>query len=485
MRPVWSVMPLSDGSQPVLISSAHPTATARQPLPRAALRLSGSDHAARGSPRANATSAFPRFSSDRTFSAPTGATVPRREQGSGWVPTRRGWVTGYRAWRGSTTRRMNHVMTEGLVNDTPSTGMTAGTRSSGSRSTEPGSVSGAASDPASPTRAYLDAATVAPLHPAAREALLAALDDGWADPRRLHREGSQARLLLDGARESIAASLGARTPEVGFTGSHVLAVHAAVLGTAARSAPRRHDGGDVRGRALGRPQRHGARRDGRRPGSRRQRRPRRPRARSSAAVQSLRDGDRVPADGERRGRHAAADRGGGRGGRGRRRPAARGRRGVHRPRRAAHHLGPAGRRPACVGRAGRARRVRDPRAHALAGRGSGARRARARRGRGLRAGRARGGGRAGGRHGAARAGGAAPPPARRAAARRPRRPCRTSRSSATRRTGSPTSRRSRASSWTARCWSASSTGPATRWAPARRARRRACDPATCWPRWAC
>lgn len=85
--------------------------------------------------------------------------------------------------------------------------------------------------PARDTRAYLDAAAVAPIHPAAREALLAALDDGWADPRRLHREGSQARLLLDGAREAIAAAMGARTPEVGFTGSHVQAVHAAVLGT--------------------------------------------------------------------------------------------------------------------------------------------------------------------------------------------------------------------------------------------------------------
>ena len=32
----------------------------------------------------------------------------------------------------------------------------------------------------------LDAASSAPLHPAAREVLLAALDRGYADPRRLH-----------------------------------------------------------------------------------------------------------------------------------------------------------------------------------------------------------------------------------------------------------------------------------------------------------
>ncbi len=82
-----------------------------------------------------------------------------------------------------------------------------------------------------PRRVYLDAAATAPVHPAAREALLAALDDGWADPRRLHQEGRRARMLLDGARQAIAAELGARTEEVSFTGSHAEAVHAAVLGT--------------------------------------------------------------------------------------------------------------------------------------------------------------------------------------------------------------------------------------------------------------
>ena len=47
---------------------------------------------------------------------------------------------------------------------------------------------------------YLDAATAAPLHPAAREALLAALADGWADPAQLYGAGRRARQLLDAAR---------------------------------------------------------------------------------------------------------------------------------------------------------------------------------------------------------------------------------------------------------------------------------------------
>jgi cysteine desulfurase len=77
---------------------------------------------------------------------------------------------------------------------------------------------------------YLDAASAEPLHPSAREALLAGLDDGWADPARLHREGRHARLLLDQARESVAAELDCRPDEVSFTGSGTLAVHLAVLG---------------------------------------------------------------------------------------------------------------------------------------------------------------------------------------------------------------------------------------------------------------
>ncbi len=78
--------------------------------------------------------------------------------------------------------------------------------------------------------AYFDAASAEPLHPSAREALLAGLADGWADPARLYREGRQARLLLDQARESVAAELGCRPDELSFTTSGTQAVHLAVLG---------------------------------------------------------------------------------------------------------------------------------------------------------------------------------------------------------------------------------------------------------------
>lgn len=76
----------------------------------------------------------------------------------------------------------------------------------------------------------LDSASAEPLHPAAREVLLAALDRGYADPRRLHRAGREARLLLDNAREATAHALGVRPDEVTFTPSGTHAVHLGLLG---------------------------------------------------------------------------------------------------------------------------------------------------------------------------------------------------------------------------------------------------------------
>jgi cysteine desulfurase len=77
---------------------------------------------------------------------------------------------------------------------------------------------------------YLDSVSSEPLHPAAREALLSALDVGFADPLRLHGPARNARLLLDNARSVVASSLGVRVDEVSFTPSGTAAVHLGVLG---------------------------------------------------------------------------------------------------------------------------------------------------------------------------------------------------------------------------------------------------------------
>ncbi len=89
---------------------------------------------------------------------------------------------------------------------------------------------------------YFDSASAAPLHPVARQALQASLDEGWADPARLYREGRRARLLLDAAREAAAEAVGCRADELAFTPSGTHAVHAGVAGVL---AGRRRVGGHL------------------------------------------------------------------------------------------------------------------------------------------------------------------------------------------------------------------------------------------------
>ncbi|MEW2047046.1 aminotransferase class V-fold PLP-dependent enzyme [Streptomyces sp. NPDC005476] len=81
--------------------------------------------------------------------------------------------------------------------------------------------------------AYFDAASAAPLHPVARQALSASLDEGWADPARLYREGRRARMLLDAAREAAAEAVGCRPDELVFTSSGTGAVHSGIAGALA------------------------------------------------------------------------------------------------------------------------------------------------------------------------------------------------------------------------------------------------------------
>lgn len=80
---------------------------------------------------------------------------------------------------------------------------------------------------------YFDVASAAPLHPVARQALQASLDEGWADPSRLYREGRRARLLLDAAREAAAEAVGCRPDELVFTPSGTRAVHDGIAGALA------------------------------------------------------------------------------------------------------------------------------------------------------------------------------------------------------------------------------------------------------------
>lgn len=84
---------------------------------------------------------------------------------------------------------------------------------------------------------YLDAASGAPLHPAAAEILQRAVGAAYADPRRLHDSGRRARLLLDNARASVAETLDVRPDEVIFVPSGTHACHLGLLGLANPALP--------------------------------------------------------------------------------------------------------------------------------------------------------------------------------------------------------------------------------------------------------
>ncbi|MFC4906823.1 cysteine desulfurase family protein [Actinomadura gamaensis] len=77
---------------------------------------------------------------------------------------------------------------------------------------------------------YFDAASTEPLHPAARTALVSALDSAWADPARLYGAARSARLELDRARARVADVLGVRADEIAFTTSGTQAVQLGILG---------------------------------------------------------------------------------------------------------------------------------------------------------------------------------------------------------------------------------------------------------------
>jgi cysteine desulfurase len=80
-------------------------------------------------------------------------------------------------------------------------------------------------------RAYLDCnATTQPL-PEVVAAMAASLTDGWGNPSSVHRSGIDARHAVELARESVARLLGARSPEVVFTGGGTESASLAITGT--------------------------------------------------------------------------------------------------------------------------------------------------------------------------------------------------------------------------------------------------------------
>jgi cysteine desulfurase len=79
------------------------------------------------------------------------------------------------------------------------------------------------------TDVYLDAASATPLLPAAREAVIEALDR-FGDPLNLHAPGRAARRILDGSRATIAEAIHAQPDEIVFTSGGTESIALAIWG---------------------------------------------------------------------------------------------------------------------------------------------------------------------------------------------------------------------------------------------------------------
>jgi cysteine desulfurase len=84
--------------------------------------------------------------------------------------------------------------------------------------------------PSGPPPGFFDAASGEPLSPVGRQALLTALDSGWADPARLYREARRAGQLLEASRESVASVLGCAPDDVSFDSTLESAVRRGLTG---------------------------------------------------------------------------------------------------------------------------------------------------------------------------------------------------------------------------------------------------------------
>lgn len=81
-----------------------------------------------------------------------------------------------------------------------------------------------------PDPIYLDHAATTPVRDEVREAMDPFLGASFGNPSSTHRWGREARAALDGARERLARTLGAKTDEICFTSGGTEADNMAVLG---------------------------------------------------------------------------------------------------------------------------------------------------------------------------------------------------------------------------------------------------------------
>ena len=77
---------------------------------------------------------------------------------------------------------------------------------------------------------YFDNAATTPLHPKALEAMLPYLNGNFANPSSVYAPARAARKAIDEARQTVAATIGAKPEEIVFTGSGTEAINWAIMG---------------------------------------------------------------------------------------------------------------------------------------------------------------------------------------------------------------------------------------------------------------
>ncbi len=85
------------------------------------------------------------------------------------------------------------------------------------------------------TRIYLDHNATSPLRPEAREAMIRHLDGPGGNASSIHAFGHGARMVIEAAREEVAALLGARPEEIVLTGGGTESNNLAIFGAALRA----------------------------------------------------------------------------------------------------------------------------------------------------------------------------------------------------------------------------------------------------------
>src|SRR5438309_3830388 len=84
-------------------------------------------------------------------------------------------------------------------------------------------------------RIYLDNNATTPVHPAVLEAMLPYFGGEFGNPSSAHHFGQRARQGIEGAREAVAALIGARSTEIVFTSGGTEADNAAIFGVVGRA----------------------------------------------------------------------------------------------------------------------------------------------------------------------------------------------------------------------------------------------------------